>query len=240
MDFQSLIENAAAKAVESNIASDSLVGLGTGRSANAATRYIAQLLKEGKIQNVTGVPTSNVTQVLANDLDIKIASLGACNFINVAFDGADAVDDKLNLIKGRGGALYREKLIEQKAQKLIIIVDESKLAGERHIFDVCPVPIEIVDFGHELVVEHICDRLHQWIRTHKIRRDDSGSNYKTDNGNVILDVVFNPCNINSVDKILSEQWIRDGIRRLCHTVPSIMATGTLWMSLRFHLQIQMS
>lgn len=112
-----LKQQAAWKAVE-YVQSDMVVGLGTGSTAAFAVDRIGQLLKEGKLKNIIGVPTSIRTYEQAKSLGIPLATLDEQPHIHVAIDGADEVDPNLDVVKGRGGALLREKMVEMASDKV--------------------------------------------------------------------------------------------------------------------------
>jgi ribose 5-phosphate isomerase A len=137
-----LKQQAAWKAVE-YVKSDMVVGLGTGSTAAFAVDRIGQLLKEGKLKNIIGVPTSIRTYEQALSLGIPLATLDEQPHIDVAIDGADEVDPNLDVVKGRGGALLREKMVEMASDKFVCIVDDSKmvegLGGSK-----LAMPVEIV------------------------------------------------------------------------------------------------
>lgn len=174
---------AAAKAVEA-LADGMVVGLGTGSTTRFAVDILGQKLHSGALKNITGIPTSDATATQATALGVPLGSLADGSRINVAIDGADEVDPHLNLTKGWGGALVREKLVEMHAERLIIIVDDSKLVeklGTRG-----PVPVEVTPFGWEVQRLWLADVLGCRVE----RRADSGEPYVTDNGNFILHCYF--------------------------------------------------
>lgn len=134
------------------ITSGMCVGLGTGSTVFHVVNRIGELLKEGKLINMKFASTSIATTKQANELGIKIDSLDDCKSFDVAIDGADEVDPDLQLVKGFGGALLREKLVELCAKKLIIVVDNTKIApilGKRG------VPVEIVPFGYTITMKRL-------------------------------------------------------------------------------------
>ena len=123
------------KAVDDYVKSGMVVGLGTGSTAYFAVERVGELLKSGELKDIVAIPTSVRTKEQAEALGIPLTTLGTpesrFSKIDVAIDGADAVDPALNLIKGGGGALLREKMVEVCAKKFIVIVDESKLCASR-------------------------------------------------------------------------------------------------------------
>src|SRR5262249_30942954 len=127
------------------VESGMIVGLGTGSTAIFAIRRLATILQAGQLRHVVGVPTSLTTEVEARRLGIPITDLDAHPVVDLTIDGADEVDPRLNLIKGGGGALLREKIVAQASRREIIVVDQEKrspILGTRWA-----VPIEVVPFG---------------------------------------------------------------------------------------------
>lgn len=135
---------AAEKAVDS-IKSGMVLGLGTGSTAAFAVSRIGELLSSGALTNIVGIPTSKRTQEQAASLGIPLSVLDDHPRIDLAIDGADEVDPDLNLVKGRGGALLREKMVEAASDKFIVVVDDTKLVdglgGSR-----LAMPVEVVQF----------------------------------------------------------------------------------------------
>ncbi|RYQ81002.1 hypothetical protein Ahy_Scaffold1g107029 isoform D [Arachis hypogaea] len=119
---------AAYKAVE-YIESGMVLGLGTGSTAKHAVDRIGKLLRQGKLKDIVGIPTSKKTHEQALSLGIPLSDLDSHPVVDLAIDGADEVDPYLNLVKGRGGSLLREKMVEGACKKFVVIVDESKLVN---------------------------------------------------------------------------------------------------------------
>ena len=115
------------KAVDDYVKSGMVVGLGTGSTAYFAVERVGELLKSGALTDIVCIPTSVQTKEQAESLGIPLTTLATHSALDVAIDGADAVDPALNLIKGGGGALLREKMVEVCAKTFVVIVDESKL-----------------------------------------------------------------------------------------------------------------
>ncbi len=159
-----------------------VVGLGTGSTAALAVARLGERVRDEGLR-IRGVPTSDATLRLARQAGIAIASLDDATAVDVTIDGADEVDPQLDLIKGLGGALLREKVVASVTRRQIIIVDESKVVprlGTRS-----PLPVEVVRFG-AAVVER---RLHALGWKPEIRVN-GGEKFVTDNGNYVLDVHF--------------------------------------------------
>jgi len=180
-----LKQQAAERAVEF-VASGMVVGLGHGSTAAFAVRRIAQLLHTGRLQDIVGVPCSTQVAEEARRLGIPLTTLDQHPVVDLTIDGADEVDPALNLIKGGGGALLREKIVAQASRREIIVVDESKLSPA---LGTCwPVPVEVIPFGYRSQVAYL-ESLGAEIT---LRRGDDGLPFKTDQGNLILDCRFGP------------------------------------------------
>jgi len=125
---QTQLKKEAAEYAVQFLESGMVVGLGTGSTAIFATRRIAELLRDGSLKNIVGFATSNVIWQEAQQLGIPLMEQAMSSKIDVTIDGADEVDPKLDLIKGGGGALFREKIVAQASEREVIIVDDSKLS----------------------------------------------------------------------------------------------------------------
>jgi ribose 5-phosphate isomerase A len=126
------------------VADEMIVGLGTGSTTNYAIEGLARMVEEGL--KVQGVPTSVATEQLALRLGIPLVTLEEVDMVDVTIDGADEVDPSLNLIKGMGGALLREKVVAFHSAEEIIIIDDSKLV--KQLGTKSPLPVEVARFGH--------------------------------------------------------------------------------------------
>jgi ribose 5-phosphate isomerase A len=178
-------QQAAYRAVE-QITSDMIVGLGTGSTAIWVVRRLAELLQQGKLANVVGIPTSVQTAAEARCLGVPLTTLEDHPVIDLTIDGADEVDPQLDLIKGGGGALLREKIVAQASRRVLIIVDESKRSPQ--LGTRWPVPVEVVSFGWRSQARYLTDL----GATVKLRQTSDGANFVTDQGNLILDCHFGP------------------------------------------------
>src|SRR5579883_2822556 len=162
------------------------VGLGSGSTAYFATCRIGELIREGVLKDIVGFPTSREARALAEKLGIPLMDDSMPNDLDLTIDGADEIDPKLNLIKGGGGALFREKIVAQATRREIIAVDDSKLSptlGTNHF-----LPVEVSSFGwrsQQRFLESLGARV-------SIRRVAEGSQFLTDSGNMILDCTFGP------------------------------------------------
>ena len=162
------------------------MGLGTGSTSVFATERLGQRLKEGELTNVRGIPTSEQTAEQARTFGVPLINWSEVTAIDLTFDGADEVDPQVNLIKGGGGALLREKIIAQATKRQVIIVDESKLSDK--LGTNWAVPIEVVPFGWESQFAY----LESLGAKPTLRKKADGETFFTDQGNVILDSAFGP------------------------------------------------
>jgi ribose 5-phosphate isomerase A len=181
-----------------------VVGMGTGRAATAFIHALGSAVKSGL--RVRGVPTSQVTAGLATQLGIPLATLDEVGQIDVTFDGADEVDPRLDLIKGYGGAMVREKIVAASSRRFVILVGVEKLVpvlGSRGI-----LPVEVVPFGLPL-----CRRRLTELGCQPAVRLVNGRAYVTDNGNQILDCAISPIQ----DPTAFEQAIV--------SIPGVVGTG---------------
>ncbi len=180
MNTEQLKKIAAEKATE-EIREDMVVGLGTGSTVYYALLKIGTMVRNGL--NIIGIPTSSGTEKIATEQGIPLSTLTAHPILELTIDGADEVDTHLNLIKGGGAALVREKIIANASRRIVIVVDESKMS--RVLGTSFALPVEIVQFGWEATkreIENICEQseIRGGIQNPLI----------TDNGNYILDCHF--------------------------------------------------
>ncbi len=183
MDKQILKKIAAEKAVEF-IESGMVVGLGTGSTAVFAVRKIGELLQSGELKNIVGIPSSTATEKEAMRNNVQLTTFDKTQYINITIDGADEVDTELNLIKGGGGALLREKILAQASNKNIIIVDESKLSAK--LGTKWALPVEVIKFAAQVEKKYL-ESIGASVR---LRIDEYGRTFITDEGNWILDADF--------------------------------------------------
>jgi ribose 5-phosphate isomerase A len=181
-DQDRLKKRAAERAVES-VESGMVVGLGTGSTSWFVVERIGELMKAGELRDIVGVPTSKRTEEQARALGIPIVTLDHRPELDLAIDGADEVDPNLDLVKGRGGALLREKMVETAAKQFIVVVDESKLVPGLGVTGA--MPVEVVQFCWQ----YNARRLESLGCGAKLRMSD-GRPYVTDNGNFIIDLFF--------------------------------------------------
>jgi ribose 5-phosphate isomerase A len=179
-----LYKQQAAEHALQYVQSGMVVGLGSGSTSKHMVDTLGAWLREGRLRDIVGVPTSEATAEQARQLGIPVATLEQRPQLDLAIDGADEIDPALNLIKGLGGALLREKIIAASAQRFVVIADESKLVARLGMR--APLPIEVVAFGLPL-----CTRmLAELGGAPALRRTPDGSPFRTDEGHVILDCRF--------------------------------------------------
>ncbi|GMA60508.1 ribose-5-phosphate isomerase RpiA [Alicyclobacillus fastidiosus] len=157
-----------------------VLGLGTGSTVYYTLQKLGRLVQEGlKIQ---GIPTSKATEEMARELNIPLTDFVRHPVLDLTIDGADAVTPKLELIKGGGGALLREKLVASASKRMIVIIDESKQVDS---FDNLEIPVEVIPFAVETTVERI-----RALGGTPVLRERGQSLFVTDNGHYIVDVKF--------------------------------------------------
>ncbi|MBN8790525.1 MAG: ribose-5-phosphate isomerase RpiA [Terrimonas sp.] len=171
---------AAFKAV-SYVKDGMIVGLGRGSTAYWAIQYLGERVQQGL--KVTAVATSDETERLAREVNIDVQPLDQVDILDVDIDGADEVDKNLNLIKGGGGALLREKIVAVASKMFIVIADESKLVENLGKF---PLPVEVIPFGYT----HTAKKLAA-LGCKPVLRIKERKTFITDNSNYILDCHFN-------------------------------------------------
>ena len=176
---------AAEKAVEF-VENDMILGLGTGSTVAFVLQALARKVKAGL--RVKGIPTSEATAKLARELGIELTDFEHHQICDLVIDGADEVNGHLDLIKGGGGALLREKIVASSGRKFIVIVDSQKLVEKLGKFH---VPVEVIQFASPLVQSKIADLGGEA----RVRLLASGQPFITDEGNYILD-----CNFGLIDK----------------------------------------
>lgn len=177
-------KRAAGRAAAAEVRSGMTLGLGTGSTVRHFLDALAESLTRGELSGIQGVPTSRDTEGRAHALGIPIVELAEAGTLDLAVDGADEVDPDLDLIKGLGGALLREKMIVQAARRFVVIVDEGKqvdVLGTR-----APVPVEVVPFGWKAHLPFFRSLGADPVP----RRTTDGSLELTDNGNPLMDLHF--------------------------------------------------
>ncbi len=180
-DLEALKQLAAARAA-ALVQPGMRLGLGSGSTSAHAIREIGRRLAAGEVPGIVGVATSEASADLARALGIPVEPLDP-RPLDLAIDGADEIDPELNLIKGLGGALTREKLVEVQAREFVVVADHTKLVSR--LGEKTGVPVEIVRFGYESTVARL-----QALGAAGAQRMAGGQPYVTDNGNFIYDARF--------------------------------------------------
>ncbi len=157
-----------------------IVGLGTGSTAEFAVKKIGELVRNGL--SIRGIPTSDSTKILAESEGIPLIDFSETMFIDLTIDGADEIDANLNMIKGGGAALLREKIVASASREEIIIVSVSKLVQQLGAF---PLPVEVIPFGWQVVFNQL-----ESLQGNPELRLKQGQPSVTDQGNFIVDCHF--------------------------------------------------
>ena len=203
VSLQNRLKKEAAISAVDFIESAMVLGLGTGSTTRFALEELGKRLKEGRLKDIVGICSSIQTEKRAKDLGIPIITFDEKQELDLTIDGADEVDPQLNLIKGGGGALLREKVLAQSSKRNIMIVDESKLSpmlGTRF-----PVPIEVIPFAWMPVANFIKSLGGDPV----LRKKDDEKPYTTDQNNYILDSNFGP--ISNLDELAHKLGQEAGI-----------------------------
>jgi ribose 5-phosphate isomerase A len=181
-----------------------VVGLGSGRAAREFVEALG--LRVGQGLRIRGVPTSRETAELATRCGIPLATFDEVDLIDVTFDGADEVDPQLDLIKGWGGALVREKIVAAASKTLVILVGQEKLVP--HLGARGKLPVEVVSFGM-----NVCRRKLAELGVTAQPRATDGKLFVTDNGNHVLD-----CQVSALPNPREFEI-------LLHSIPGVVGTG---------------
>lgn len=171
----------AARASLKYVHDGQIVGLGSGSTATIAIRLLGECVRDGL--KIRGIPTSIASRDLALKLAIPVVTFEECQQIDVTIDGADEFDPRLNLIKGGGGAMLREKIVASASKQMVVVTDSSKQVARLGKF---PLPVEVIGFAEPLVSKKIADLGARVVR----RTDPAGKPYLTDEGHHILDCHF--------------------------------------------------
>ena len=185
MDSQTQMKQVVADAAIKEVKSDMILGLGSGSTAALMIKSLADEMRSGKLQNIRGVATSFQSEVLALELDIPLIDLASLSQIDLAIDGADEVDPGFQLIKGGGACHVREKLVASKANRLLIVVDETKIV--KNLNRSFPLPVEVLPNAWKQVQEVLSKMKSN--STLRMANKKAGP-VVTDQGNLILDVFF--------------------------------------------------
>lgn len=176
------LKREAAREALTRVRSGMRLGLGTGSTMAHFVDLLGESLAQGRLREVVGVPTSERTRAQAESLGIPLEPLHDIQPLDLAVDGADEVDPELELIKGLGGALLREKMVVQAARRFVVIADESKAVSR--LGTRAPLPLEVVPFAWEAHLQPLRALGLEPV----LRVGDDDAPYHTDNGNLILDL----------------------------------------------------
>ncbi len=194
----------AAEAAVEHVQSGMIVGLGHGSTAIWAVRRLSDRVREGTLENILCVPCSKQVEADARELGLPLTTLDEHPVIDITIDGADEADPDLNVIKGGGGALLREKIVAQATRREIIVADYTKLSDK--LGTIFALPVEVVPFGWTLQARFI-ESLGGQPQLRRTSADRSP--FVTDQGNYILDCTFGP--ISDVHELARKLGERAGI-----------------------------
>ncbi len=170
----------AARAALAEVRSGMTLGLGTGSTAAEFVKLLGDALRSGALKDIRCTCTSEQTEKQAREENVPLFPLADVTPIDLAVDGADEIDKQLRLIKGRGGALLREKIVEQQAKRFIVIADESKVVDR---LGVGVLPVEVTPFALDVLTRRFTQ-----LRFQPQLRYRDGAIRITDEGHRILDV----------------------------------------------------
>lgn len=197
-----ILKKKAAEATITFLSDNIIIGLGTGSTVYFALELISEYLKSGKLKNIKGIPSSKSTKEIAIKFGIPLTNLSENPIVDINIDGADEVDASMNLIKGGGGALLREKIIAQASKKNIIMVDESKLS--KNLGEKFYLPLEVLPFAVGSELHFLKER----GLNPKLRMIDDKLIF-TDQGNNIIDLFCGK--IDNPEELSSLLHLRAGI-----------------------------
>jgi ribose 5-phosphate isomerase A len=208
-DQNALKRAVAAKALE-YVQDGMKLGLGSGSTAEIFVEMLAPRVRGG--EKLLCVPTSEKTATLARKLGLTLASLDDLAPLDLTIDGADEADRNLDLIKGGGGMLLREKIVASASRRMIVIADETKLVPRLGKY---PLPVEVVEFGHKSTAQRLARAFTAagYADAPMTLRQRDGGTFKTDSGNVIYDCAFGA--IQNAAKLSAA----------IHTVPGVVEHG---------------
>jgi ribose 5-phosphate isomerase A len=202
-----VLKRAAADAALREVKSDMRIGLGTGSTVRWAIEGLAREVAAGRLSGVVAIPTSRGTADLAASLSIPLSTLETVPELDLAIDGADELDPALNLIKGGGGALLREKIVAGAARRFVVIADGSKRVDR--LLASFPLPVEVDPFGWATHVPAFAE-----LGARSELRMSEGQPFRTDGGHYILDLRF--------DHPVSDL---QGLDRALRARPGVLETG---------------
>jgi ribose 5-phosphate isomerase A len=181
MENHNDFKKAAGEKVVDFIEDGMTLGLGSGSTVYWTLKKLGEMVADGL--NIKGVPSSLRTEGWAKEFGIPLTDFSQVERLDLAFDGADEIDPAFNLIKGGGGSLVREKIVDAQADKLIIVADESKMVTTLGKF---PLPVEVLQFGWELTAK----KIESVYDVKAVLREREGKVFVSNNGNYILDCHF--------------------------------------------------
>ncbi len=193
----------AAEAAVEYVKDGMIVGLGTGSTAEFAVKKLGERVRDGLA--IRGIPTSNVTKLQAEEEGIPLIDFSETMYIDLTIDGADEIDGNLNMIKGGGAALLREKIVASASKEEIIIVSHEKFVKQLGIF---PLPVEVIPFGWQVIFNQL-----ETLGGSPDLRLKQGQPLLTDQGNYIIDCLFRKI----IDASLLEQRL--------NMIPGVVENG---------------
>lgn len=183
-DFADQLKAVAGAEAARSVGSGMRLGLGTGSTVAHFLTVLARRIAAGELTDVAGVPTSVHTEEEAQRLGVPLTRLEEAGTLDLTVDGADEIDPDLELVKGLGGALLREKMVAQASRRMMVIAGEEKLV--RRLGERVPLPVEVTPFGFQWHLD--------WLRglgaEPVVRAGRDGRPRRTDNGNVVIDCRF--------------------------------------------------
>lgn len=198
------LKREAALAAVGHVRPGMRLGLGSGSTAKYAILELGRLVREGALSGLVGVPTSLESERLAREAGVPLAELDSP--LDLAIDGADEVTPGLDLIKGLGGALVREKIVARQASAFIVVADASKRVAR--LGEKAPVPVELIPFGATVAVREL-----EGLGATVAYREREGRRFVSDNGNLVADCSFG---------VIADP---PGLERELRGIPGVVGTG---------------
>ena len=209
MDLQNQMKQAVAQAAVDQIQDGMILGLGSGSTAALMIEALSVKIKSGEIKNIVGVTTSFQGEVLASELGIPLKSLSSVSEIDLAIDGADEVDPKFQLIKGGGACHVQEKLVASIADRFIVVVDSTKIVEKLNLS--FKLPVEVLPTAWKYVGDKL-DLLGGRVDLRMAEK--KAGPVVTDQGNLVLDVIFN----NGIDN-------PQELEKTINNIPGVLENG---------------
>jgi ribose 5-phosphate isomerase A len=197
-------KEAAGKEAAQLIKDGMTIGIGTGTTAAFFIKHLAKRVQDGL--EIKAVATSERSYDLAAKLGIPMINIAELTHMDIAVDGADEIDPEKQMIKGGGGALLREKIIDSMAEEMVVIVDETKCVKQLGKF---PLPVEILPFGYAATLEKLAKK----NLKPALRRNAKGAPFVTDNSNYIADL-----HLNAIEN-------PEELNLALHLIPGVLETG---------------